>query len=157
MDNSELYNWAFLSSSGRGSIEKDSWSALRADRRRQRQARLHTVGLWWPRARGQTASLCVEFCQRPAFVRCTQARTGYLELLNCWTGYVQLSDGWAVDFQLSHGLLLYVQLFNVGQCMFNCPMVGQCISNCLMVSQCFPKCAIFILKVYVPLLYYSHN
>ena len=28
---------------------------------RQRQARLHTVGLWWPRAGGLTASLCAGF------------------------------------------------------------------------------------------------
>ena len=57
---------ALLSSSGPDFIGKDSWSARRADRSRQRQARLHTVGLWWPRAGGPTASLCAEFRQRPA-------------------------------------------------------------------------------------------
>ena len=42
---------------GLDSKEKDSWSA------RQRQARLHTVGLVWPRAKGLTASLCAELAK----------------------------------------------------------------------------------------------
>ena len=50
-----------------GSIEKDSRLARRANRSCQRQARLHTVGLWCPRAGGPTASLRAEFGQRPAY------------------------------------------------------------------------------------------
>ena len=49
---------ALLSSSMPASIVKDSQSAPRANRSRQRQAKLHTVGLWWPKAEGTTASLC---------------------------------------------------------------------------------------------------
>ena len=48
---------ALVSISRPDSIKKDSQSARRADRSRQRQARLHTVGLSWPRARGPMASL----------------------------------------------------------------------------------------------------
>ena len=65
---------ALLSSRGPDSIEKDSRSARRANRIRQRQARLHTVGLWWPRAGGPTASLCAEFGRKPAYSAVSKSR-----------------------------------------------------------------------------------
>ena len=52
----------------RGRAEwKDSWSARRADHSRQQQARLHTEGLWWPRAAGLTASLLCSDGRRPVY------------------------------------------------------------------------------------------
>ena len=52
---------ALLSNSGPDSIKKDSRSAHRADRSRQRQAGLHTVGFSSARAGGPIASLCAEW------------------------------------------------------------------------------------------------
>ena len=68
---------ALLSSSGPDSIKKYSWSAHRADRSRQRQARLHTVGFGLARAGGLIASLCAEwpkaslFCSRGKLTKIT--------------------------------------------------------------------------------------
>ena len=58
-----MYNRALPSRMRARLIEKDSRSARRADRSRQRQARLHTVGFVWPGAKGPTASLCANLAE----------------------------------------------------------------------------------------------
>ena len=69
---------ALLSSSGPDFIEKDSRSALMANCSHQPQARLQTIGLWWPRARGLTASLRAEFSRRPAYSAVPKSQVKYI-------------------------------------------------------------------------------
>ena len=49
-----------LLSSIEGGLKKKTPLACRADCSRQGEARLHTLGLWWSRAKGSTASLCAD-------------------------------------------------------------------------------------------------